>query len=193
MIDYTDVEVGDVLKIVGVGAPGYGELGDLVRVIKVETNGVKVEDKRGVPCDFVFNCGAARLEKTEWTKDFDIVLGMHILEEPEKEDFGERIKRLRIANNYSREVFAKVLKVSVERVEKLESGYILPAEPRIKELAKLLRISEHLLKWFAYRKKREDVDFPEAFDKVNGSMESIFETFTRAIAKESSGKEKTAE
>ncbi len=54
----------------GAGAPGYAHLGDLVRVTEVFHNGVKVEDKHGNPCEFVYNCGAARLEPTEWTKDF---------------------------------------------------------------------------------------------------------------------------
>jgi hypothetical protein len=70
VINYATVKKGDILKLVGAGAPGYANLGDLVRVTEVHTNGVKVEDKRGEPCEFVYNCGAARLEPTEWTNDF---------------------------------------------------------------------------------------------------------------------------
>lgn len=70
MISYSDVRKGDILKIVGQGAPGYAKIGDLVRVLAVKANGVTVEDTSGVPCDFVFNCGAARLEPTEWREDF---------------------------------------------------------------------------------------------------------------------------
>jgi hypothetical protein len=70
MIDYSKTKRGDILKIVGAGAPGYAKLGDLVRVIEVSTNAVKVEDKNGTPVDFLYNCGAARLEATEWTEDF---------------------------------------------------------------------------------------------------------------------------
>lgn len=70
MIDYTKTKKGDILRLVGAGAPGYAQLGDLVRVLEVFPNGVKVEDRRGEPCEFVFNCGAARLEPTEWTNDF---------------------------------------------------------------------------------------------------------------------------
>ncbi len=70
MIDYKETEKGDILKIVGAGAPGYAKLGDLVRVIEITKNGVKVEDKRGDVVEFCFNCGAARLEPTEWKKDF---------------------------------------------------------------------------------------------------------------------------
>ncbi len=70
MIDYSKTSVGDVLKIVGAGAPGYAELGDLVRVIAADRNAVTVVDRHGKPVSFSFNCGAARLEPTEWVKDF---------------------------------------------------------------------------------------------------------------------------
>lgn len=69
-IDYEKTNRGDILRIVGAGAPGYASLGDLVRVTEVHTNSVKVEDRNGEPCEFVFNCGAARLEPTEWREDF---------------------------------------------------------------------------------------------------------------------------
>lgn len=70
MIDYATTQPGDILRIVGQGAPGYALNGDLVRVLKATQNGVEVEDKHGKSCEFVFNCGAARLEPTEWTQDF---------------------------------------------------------------------------------------------------------------------------
>jgi len=70
MIDYSKIKVGDILRLVGEGAPGYAKNGDLLRVTEVSLNGVKVEDKHGSPCEFVFNCGAARLESTEWRNDF---------------------------------------------------------------------------------------------------------------------------
>ena len=69
-IDYSKTNAGDVLRIVGAGAPGYAKNGDLVRVLEVHNNSVMVEDRDGSPCEFVFNCGAARLEATEWNKDF---------------------------------------------------------------------------------------------------------------------------
>lgn len=68
MIDYSRVSRGDILRIVGQGAPGFAELGDLVRVTSVFKNGVWVEDLDGESRRFVFNCGAARLEPTEWKK-----------------------------------------------------------------------------------------------------------------------------
>jgi len=70
MINYQLVNRGDILKIVGAGAPGFAEIGDLVRAIDVHANSVTVEDKDGKQVDFLYNCGAARLEPTEWTNDF---------------------------------------------------------------------------------------------------------------------------
>jgi hypothetical protein len=70
LIKYDEVERGDILRIVGAGAPGYAENGDLVRVLERSRRGVRVENKHDVPIEFVFNCGAARLEPTEWKKDF---------------------------------------------------------------------------------------------------------------------------
>ncbi len=70
MIDYNKMHRGDILKLVGAGAPGYASLGDLLRVTQVFHNGVRVEDKNGKPCEFVYNCGAERLEPTEWKEDF---------------------------------------------------------------------------------------------------------------------------
>ena len=70
MINYAEINTGDILRIVGMGAPGWAEVGDLVRVLQRTTNSVRVEDRHSDPMEFVFNCGAARLEPTEWTDDF---------------------------------------------------------------------------------------------------------------------------
>ncbi len=71
MIEYKNTNLGDILKVVGAGAPGFAELGDLVRVTSSHVlNSVTVENKHGTTAEFSFNCGAARLEATEWTKDF---------------------------------------------------------------------------------------------------------------------------
>jgi hypothetical protein len=72
MIEYAKVKRGDILRIVGAGAPGYAALGDLVRVVEVRVNSLKVEDKNGESVEFLYNCGAARLESTEWTEDFPL-------------------------------------------------------------------------------------------------------------------------
>lgn len=70
MITYEDTNSGDILRLVGAGAPGFGRLGDLVRVLERTQHGVLVENKHGERVEFVFNCGAARLEPTEWKNDF---------------------------------------------------------------------------------------------------------------------------
>ena len=69
-IRYGDTRVGDILRLVPPGAAGYAEPGDLLRVKKVSKEAVLVEDRHGMECEFVFNCGAARLEPTEWRDDF---------------------------------------------------------------------------------------------------------------------------
>lgn len=70
MIDYGKTNRGDILEVAGVGLPGICEIGDLVRVIERTQEGVLVETKTGKQCECVFNCGAARLNPTEWTNDF---------------------------------------------------------------------------------------------------------------------------
>lgn len=76
MIDYGKVDRGDILKIVAPGAPGFAENGELVRVLKKTLNGVEVENKSGDTAEFLFNCGGARLEETEWKKDFPETNGL---------------------------------------------------------------------------------------------------------------------
>ena len=66
MIDYSQVKIGDRLRIVGAGAPGFAKLGDIVTV--TETDGrqrVDVVREDGAPAFFALTCGAARLEKTD--------------------------------------------------------------------------------------------------------------------------------
>lgn len=75
MINYSETKVGDILRIVGEGAPGFAENGDLVRVVEVYSQSVKVEDGNGRTNSFFFNCGAARLEPTEWKDDFPKAAG----------------------------------------------------------------------------------------------------------------------
>jgi hypothetical protein len=70
MIDYSKTEVGDILEITGDGAPCYYNNGELVRVLEVHKNSVYTENRDGIKVEFVFNCGAARLNPTEWKKDF---------------------------------------------------------------------------------------------------------------------------
>jgi hypothetical protein len=70
MINYSVIQKGDILRIVGAGAPGYAKNGELVRVIEVHSNSCRVENRDGETAEFMYNCGAARLEATEWKKDF---------------------------------------------------------------------------------------------------------------------------
>ncbi|MCF8017817.1 MAG: hypothetical protein K9L62_00330 [Vallitaleaceae bacterium] len=70
MIKYSEIQKGDILRIVGAGAPSYAQNGELVRVKEVELNSVTVENRKGFTADFMYNCGAARLESTEWKNDF---------------------------------------------------------------------------------------------------------------------------
>lgn len=70
MIDYSETKLGDVLRIVGRGAPGFAEVGDLVRVVEVHANSILAEDRDAKRAEFLYNCGAARLEATEWCEDF---------------------------------------------------------------------------------------------------------------------------
>lgn len=73
MINYTETKPGDKLKIVGAGAPGFANLGDVVTV--VSCNGVNrvdvVRDADGESAYFALTCGAGRLEAvaTEERKD----------------------------------------------------------------------------------------------------------------------------
>jgi len=61
MIDYVRAGKGDVLGIVGCGAPGYAAVGDRVRVVHVSVDSIVVEDKAGRWAKFIGNQGASRL------------------------------------------------------------------------------------------------------------------------------------
>jgi hypothetical protein len=65
MIDYGRVGKGDVLKIAGVGAPGYAAVGDRVKVVHVGLDNIVVEDTAGRWAKFIGNQGAARLQAVE--------------------------------------------------------------------------------------------------------------------------------
>lgn len=64
MIDYSKLKEGDKLRIVGVGAPGFAKLGDIVTV--KSCNGKDrcdvTHDTSGDEAYFALTCGAARLE-----------------------------------------------------------------------------------------------------------------------------------
>lgn len=72
MIKYAETQKGDILKIVGAGAPGYAKNGDLVRAKKVTRDSITVEDRNGEIANFLYDCGAARLEQTEFKNEFPL-------------------------------------------------------------------------------------------------------------------------
>lgn len=67
MKDFNGVKVGDILMIVGEGAPGFADIGDKVKVVKILSDpGVEVELlANGHRAQFVYSCGAKRLTKAK--------------------------------------------------------------------------------------------------------------------------------
>jgi hypothetical protein len=65
MIDYGRVRKGDVLEIVGLGAPGFAAVGDRVEIVHVGLDDVVVEDSAGRWAKFVGTQGASRLLAAE--------------------------------------------------------------------------------------------------------------------------------
>ena len=65
MIDYSKVKPGDKLRIVGMGAPGFAKLGDIVTVTACTPDNhgrCDVLRADGKSACFVLTCGAQRLE-----------------------------------------------------------------------------------------------------------------------------------
>lgn len=65
MIDYSKIKPGDRLRIVGMGAPGFAKLGDIVTVTKTAPNRCDVRRADGEEAFFALTCGAQRLEMVE--------------------------------------------------------------------------------------------------------------------------------
>lgn len=67
MIDFATTKQGDKLRITGMGAPGFAELGDVVTVTSCNgKNRCEVtHDETSKPAYFVLTCGAQRLEHVE--------------------------------------------------------------------------------------------------------------------------------
>ena len=63
MITYSELRVGDKLRIVGEGAEGFAQLGDIVTVSSVTPKSVIVENEHGVKAQFMHDCGAGRLDR----------------------------------------------------------------------------------------------------------------------------------
>ena len=62
MIDFNTIQVNDKVKVVGMGAPGFAKLGDILTISKVETNKVYAKRDDGEEAFFALTCGASRLE-----------------------------------------------------------------------------------------------------------------------------------
>lgn len=63
MIEFSKTKTGDKLRIVGAGAPGFAQLGDIVTVTSCNgRNRVDVVCDDGEWAYFALTCGAARLE-----------------------------------------------------------------------------------------------------------------------------------
>ncbi len=63
MIDFKTINVGDKVKVVGVGASGFAELGDELEITKTGDHLVYAKRDDGEEAFFALTCGAARLEK----------------------------------------------------------------------------------------------------------------------------------
>lgn len=75
MIDYNDVKPGDKLRITGMGAPGFANIGDVVTVVSctADNNGCcdVTRDKTGDEAFFALTCGAQRLEQISFSEKGD--------------------------------------------------------------------------------------------------------------------------
>ena len=62
MIDFETVKIGDRVKVVGMGAPGFANLNDELEITRVESNKVFAKREDGKEASFALTCGASRLE-----------------------------------------------------------------------------------------------------------------------------------
>ena len=65
MIDFKTIEVGNKVRVVGMGAPGFAELDDMLEITSVESNKVYAKRDDGKEAFFALTCGASRLEIVE--------------------------------------------------------------------------------------------------------------------------------
>ena len=64
MIDFDTIEVGDKVKVVGKGARGFAEMGEVLEVIGIYRR-VEIKREDGRTASFEEAAGAARLELVE--------------------------------------------------------------------------------------------------------------------------------
>lgn len=65
MIDFKAIQVGNKVKVVGAGAPGFAQLGEVLTITKVMPDRVYASKESGEEAFFALTCGAARLEKVQ--------------------------------------------------------------------------------------------------------------------------------
>lgn len=65
MIDFNTIKPGDKVKVVGMGAPGFASLGDILTIKSVGDNRVYAVREDGEEAFFALTCGASRLELSE--------------------------------------------------------------------------------------------------------------------------------
>lgn len=63
MIDFNDIKIGNKVKVINAGAPGFAKVGDELEITKVEKNRVYAKRADGKEAFFALTCGADRLEK----------------------------------------------------------------------------------------------------------------------------------
>jgi hypothetical protein len=65
MINFSTMKVGDKVRVVGAGAPGFAKVGEVLTVIKLGHHRVDVARYDGEEAYFALTCGASRLEVVE--------------------------------------------------------------------------------------------------------------------------------
>ena len=69
MIDYKTIKVGDEVKVVGLGAPGFAEIGDVLTIESIGIDMVRAVKDSGEGANFFDECGAKRLENLDITPE----------------------------------------------------------------------------------------------------------------------------
>ena len=67
MIDFKNIKTGEKVKVVGMGAKGFAELGDELEITQVQSDRVYAKREDGEEAFFALTCGASRLEKLDPT------------------------------------------------------------------------------------------------------------------------------
>lgn len=63
MIKFDAIVVGDKVKVVGMGAPGFAALNETLEITRVLPDRVYAKRSDGNEAFFALTCGASRLEK----------------------------------------------------------------------------------------------------------------------------------